>query len=68
LHHWCVDAGTEAFNFDESEQAVFRGLTGVDAEMGFDGFYDCVAAASAELTWRLDIHEKVFCELQELLD
>lgn len=49
LDHGRVDAGAQAFDFDEGEEAVGGGLALLDAEVGFDGVDDGVGAAAAEL-------------------
>lgn len=54
LDHWGVDAGSEAFYLGECEQSVFGCFAGVDAEVVFDGFHDCVGAAASELTRGLE--------------
>lgn len=56
LDHGGVDAGAEALDFDEGEEAVLGGLALLDAEVVGDGLDDGVGAAAAELAgglaWR----------------
>ena len=49
LDHRRVDAGAEAFDLEEGEEAVGRGLALLDVEVLLDGLDDGVGAASAEL-------------------
>lgn len=47
LDHGGVDAGAEALDLDEGEEAVGGGLALLDAEVGGDGLDDGVGAAAA---------------------
>ena len=47
LDHGGVDAGAEALDFDEGEEAVGGGLALLDAEVGCDGLDDGVGTAAA---------------------
>ena len=49
LHHGGVDAGAQALDLEEGEEAVGRGLALLDAQVLLDGLDDDVAAAAAEL-------------------
>lgn len=49
LEHGGVDAGAEALDLDEGEEAVLGGVAGGDAEVLGDGVDDLGAAAAAEL-------------------
>lgn len=49
LHHGGVDACAQTLDFNEREQAVGRGLAGLDAQVGLDGLDNDVGAAAAEL-------------------
>lgn len=53
LDHGGVDTGTETFDFDEGEQAVFGGVAGGNAQVFRNGFEDLGATAATELAWRL---------------
>lgn len=53
LDHGGVDAGTQALDLDECEEAVGGGLSLLDPQVFFNGLDDGVAAAAAELAWCL---------------
>ena len=54
LDHGGVDAGAEALDFDEGEEAVGGCLALLNTELGLDSFDNGVGAAAAELTGCLD--------------
>ena len=53
LNHGGVDTGTQTFDFDEGEQAVFSGVAGGDTQVFRNGFEDLGATAATELAWCL---------------
>lgn len=65
LDHGGVDAGAEALNLDEGEEAVGGGLSLLDSEVLLDGLDDDVGAAAAELAGCL--YERMSAEGPSLL-
>lgn len=55
LDHGGVDAGSEALDFNHSEESVFGGLARVDTEVVLDGLDDLVTSATSQLTWSLSL-------------
>lgn len=53
LDHGGVDAGAEALDLEEGEEAVLGGLATLDAQVASDGLDDGVGAAAAELAGSL---------------
>lgn len=49
LDHGSVDAGTQAFDFDEGEETIFGGVSGGDTQVFRDRLDDLVATATTEL-------------------
>ena len=54
LDHGRVDTGTQTLDFNEGEEAVFRGVARGDTQVFRNGFDDLGATAATELAWCLN--------------